>query len=163
MCACCRIAPALRPTPRNFHRYPTMKRPLLALAIPLFVAGAAWYSLSPAAAQTAADGKAAYEANCAACHQPDGRGLAGAFPPLAESDWLHGKSPADVVTTVLQGLEGEIVVNNVTYNSLMPAQSHISDADIAAIATYVMNSWGNPGGSITEEEVRAQREALAVS
>src|SRR5690554_2654739 len=143
-----------------------MKRPLLAFAIPLLLAGGAWYTLAPAAAQTGGagtDGKAAYEANCAACHQPDGRGLAGAFPPLAESDWLHGKTPADVVTTVLEGMEGEIVVNNVTYNSLMPAQSHISDADIAAIATYVMNSWGNPGGSITEEEVRAQRAALAVS
>ena len=140
-----------------------MKKPLLVFAIPLLVAGVAWHSLSPAAAQTATDGQAAYEANCAACHQPDGRGLAGAFPPLAASDWLHGKTPADVVTTVLEGLEGEIVVNNVTYNSLMPAQSHISDADIAAIATYVMNSWGNPGGGITEEEVRAQRSALAVS
>ena len=141
-----------------------MKRPLLVFAIPLLVAGGAWYSLSPAAAQDAAtQGKAAYEANCAACHQPDGRGLTGAFPPLAASDWLHGKTPADVVATVLEGLEGEIVVNNVTYNSLMPAQSHISDADIAAIATYVMNNWDNPGGSITEAEVQAQREALAVS
>ena len=141
-----------------------MKRPLLAFAIPLLLAGGAWYTLAPAAAQTGGagtDGKAAYEANCAACHQPDGRGLTGAFPPLAASDWLHGKTPADVVTTVLEGLEGEIVVNNVTYNSLMPAQSHISDADIAAIATYVMNQWDNPGGSLAGEEVAAQRAALA--
>src|SRR5690606_28941240 len=50
----------------------------------------------------------------------------------------------------------------ISYNSPMPAQSHVSDADIAAITTYVLNSWGNPGGSITEAEGAAQRTALAV-
>lgn len=146
-----------------------MKRPLFAVSIPLLLAGAAYLAFSHGAVDAFAaeagqvDGEAAYLANCAACHQPNGQGLAGAFPPLAGSDWLHGKTPADVVETVLAGLEGEIVVNNVTYNSLMPAQSHISDADIAAISTYVMNTWGNPGGSITAAEVTAQRAALAVS
>src|SRR5690606_26372683 len=133
-------------------RSPLMKRTTLALAIPLLLAGGA-----------ATGGEQAYLANCAACHQPDGKGLAGAFPPLAASDWLQGKTAADVATTVLTGLDGEIVVNGVTYNSLMPAQSHISDADIAAISTYVMNQWGNPGGSVTEAEVAARRTALAVS
>src|SRR5690625_1446987 len=93
-----RPAPPSRPhTPQPTQRYPLMKRPLLVLAIPLLAAGGAWYALSPAAAQDAApvaDGKAAYEGNCAACHQPNGQGLAGAFPPLAGSDWLHGKTPA---------------------------------------------------------------------
>lgn len=146
-----------------------MKRPLRAAAIPMVLAGGATIAFILGAADVHAaeaasrEGKAAYEANCAACHQADGGGLAGAFPPLAESDWLQGKTPADVVTTILKGLEGEVVVNNVTYNSVMPAQSHISDADIAAITTYVMNSWGNPGGSISAEEVAAQRTALAVS
>src|SRR5690606_20288088 len=114
----------------------------------------AWQAHGQSAGATAAPdpaaGEAPYLQNCAACHQPDGKGLAGAFPPLAASDWLAGKSPAEVASTVLSGLEGEIVVNGVTYNSLMPAQSHISDADIAAITTYVLNSWGNPGGSISE-------------
>jgi nitrite reductase (NO-forming)/hydroxylamine reductase len=108
-------------------------------------------------------GQATYLQNCAACHQPDGKGLAGAFPPLAGADWLKGKSPASIAATVLTGLQGELVVNGVTYNSVMPAQSHLSDAEIADVVTYVLNSWGNPGGRVTANEVKAQRTALAVS
>ncbi|HRO27839.1 MAG TPA: cytochrome D1 domain-containing protein, partial [Luteimonas sp.] len=143
-----------------------MKRTTLALAVavPLLLTGGAYRALAQGApADAASDGQKAYLDNCAACHQPDGKGLAGAFPPLAGSDWLQGKTPAEVASTVLTGLEGEIVVNGVTYDSLMPAQSHISDADIAAITTYVLNSWGNPGGSVSVAEVTAQRTALAVS
>ena len=106
-------------------------------------------------------GQATYLQNCAACHQPDGKGLTGAFPPLAASDWLEGKTPAEVATTVLTGLQGEMVVNNQTYNSVMPAQTHLSDAEIAETITYVLNNWDNPGGSITAEEVTALRASLA--
>ena len=141
-----------------------MKRTTLALcSVPLLLAGGAYQAFGQGGPPDPAAGKQAYEANCAACHQPDGKGLAGAFPPLAASDWLQGKTPAQVAATVLEGLQGEIVVNGVTYNSLMPAQSHLSDADIANITTYVLNSWGNPGGSITAAEVAKQRAALKVS
>ncbi|MEN1971685.1 cytochrome D1 domain-containing protein [Luteimonas sp. MJ204] len=144
-----------------------MKRSTLALAIPLLLAGGAYQVLGQGAgaatSDATTDGEQAYLQNCAACHQPDGRGLAGAFPPLAGSDWLQGKTAAEVASTVLKGLEGEIVVNGATYNSLMPAQSHISDADIAAITTYVLNRWDNPGGSITPAEVADRRAALQVS
>ena len=118
---------------------------------------------APLAAALESAGQATYLQNCAACHQPDGKGLAGAFPPLADADWLKGKTPAEVATTVLTGLQGELVVNGNTYNSEMPAQSHLSDAEIADAVNYILNNWGNPGGSITAEEVKAQRAALAVS
>ncbi len=118
---------------------------------------------APLAAALESAGQATYLQNCAACHQPDGKGLAGAFPPLADADWLKGKTPAEVATTVLTGLQGELVVNGNTYNSVMPAQSHLSDAEIADAVNYILNNWGNPGGSITAEEVKAQRAALAVS
>ena len=141
-----------------------MKRTTLALCfVPFLLAGGAYQAFGQGGPPDPAAGKQAYEANCAACHQPDGKGLAGAFPPLAASDWLKGKTPAQVAATVLEGLQGEIVVNGVTYNSVMPAQSHLSDADIANITTYVLNSWGNPGGSITAAEVAKQRAALKVS
>ena len=75
-----------------------MKRSILALAIPLVLA-AGGYRLITAdavAAESAAhpSGEKVYLDNCAACHQPDGKGLAGAFPPLAKSDWIAGKTPA---------------------------------------------------------------------
>ena len=116
----------------------------------------------PAAAQDNA-GQTAYQQNCAACHQPDGKGLAGAFPPLAGSDWIQGKAPTEIASSVLTGIQGEMVVSGVTYNNIMPAQSHLSDADIASIVTYVLNTWGNPGGKLSADEVKAERAALAVS
>jgi len=108
-------------------------------------------------------GEKTYLQNCAACHQADGKGLAGAFPPLADSDWLKGKTAKEVATTVLKGLQGEVVVNGETYNSVMPAQSHLSDAEIASTINYVLSSWGNKGGKIRASEVAALRKSLAVS
>ena len=114
--------------------------------------------------QSAAEqGKALYLANCAACHQPEGSGLPGAFPPLAKSDYLTAHGPAAVAGIVLKGLSGKLVVNGVEYNNLMPAMSHLSDGDVAAIVNFVYASWDNPGGTVSADEVKAQRASLAVS
>ncbi|HRF83370.1 MAG: c-type cytochrome [Proteobacteria bacterium] len=134
-----------------------MKRTTLALTVPLLLAA------SGAFAADQPNGEKVFLDNCAACHQPDGKGLPGAFPPLAKSDWLASKTPAEVASTVLTGLQGEVVVNGQTFDSLMPAQSHLSDADIAAAVTYIRGQWGNPGGSISADEVKALRAKLAVS
>ena len=107
-------------------------------------------------------GEAAYLANCAACHQPTGKGLAGAFPPLAASDYLLA-DPEKSVGEVLEGLSGSITVNGQEYNSVMPSQAHISDAELANIFTYVLNSWGNSGGEVTQERVAAIRSERGVS
>ncbi|MEZ5462542.1 cytochrome c [Dokdonella sp.] len=56
-------------------------------------------------------GKAAYMANCAACQQPDGKCLAGAFPPLANADYLNERSGADIAGDVLKGITGELTVH----------------------------------------------------
>ncbi|MBZ0221652.1 MAG: c-type cytochrome [Dokdonella sp.] len=108
-------------------------------------------------------GEATYKANCAACHQPDGKGLQGAFPPLAASDYLLSHKPLDVAGMVLKGITGEITVNGTKYNNVMPAQSHLSDADIAAVINYVYASWGNKGGSVAVKDVADLRNSLAVS
>lgn len=110
-----------------------------------------------------AAGQASYMANCMACHQPTGLGLAGAFPPLANSDSFAKLKPADVVSNILQGKTGVLTVNGVQYNNIMPAQTHISDQDIANIVTYVFNSWGNQGGSISTEQVAAIRSGVGAS
>ena len=94
-------------------------------------------------------GEAVYLANCAACHQPTGAGLPGAFPPLAGSDYLLD-DPARALTGLLQGLTGPITVNGTQYNSVMPPQGHLSDQDLANVMTYILNSWGNRGGEIKE-------------
>jgi len=93
---------------------------------------------------------------CSACHQPTGLGLPGAFPPLAKSDYLL-KEPKRAIDIVLRGLQGEIVVNKVKYNSVMPAMTQLTDQEIANVLTYALNSWGNEGGTINSTEVAAAR------
>ena len=106
-----------------------------------------------------AKGEAAFLANCAACHQPNGQGLPGAFPPLAESDYLKGDRK-QVMAAALFGLSGPITVNGVDYNGVMPSLGHLTDADLAAALTYVFGSWGNDGAAVGEKEVAALRAEL---
>ena len=100
-------------------------------------------------------GKDKYMATCVACHQANGQGIEGAFPPLAKSDYLN----ADVdraIDIVLHGKTGEITVNGKKYNSVMTAQA-LSDEEVANVLTYVYNSWGNSKKEVTPEMVKAVR------
>jgi nitrite reductase (NO-forming)/hydroxylamine reductase len=106
-----------------------------------------------------ARGEAVYLANCAACHQPNGQGLVGAFPPLAGSDYLLGER-RQVMQAALFGLSGPITVNGVDYNGVMPSMGYLSDEDLAAALTYVLGSWGNTGSAVSVEEVAALRAEL---
>jgi nitrite reductase (NO-forming)/hydroxylamine reductase len=106
-----------------------------------------------------AKGEAIYLANCSACHQPNGTGLAGAFPPLASSDFLKGDRKK-VMGAALFGLSGPITVNGVEYNGVMPSLGHLSDEDLAAALTYVLGSWGNDGAAVSVAEVAALRVEL---
>lgn len=102
-------------------------------------------SVAVAAAPDAAAGKKVFEANCAACHQPTGTGLPGAFPPLAKSDYLNGQPVDSIINVVLKGLNKPITVNGVKYSTAMPPLVGLSDADVANVLTYVYGSWGNSG------------------
>ena len=98
--------------------------------------------------------------NCIACHQASGEGVPGTYPPLKGSNWL-GKSPEVLARIVLNGLSGEIVVNGNTFNNVMtPFNNTLSDKDIAAVLSYVRNSWGNSHPIVEEAEVAAVRAAV---
>lgn len=102
-------------------------------------------------------GKQIYSQTCFACHQGEGQGIKGAFPPLAKSDYLN----ADVnraIDIVLKGKSGEITVNGEKYNSVMTRQI-ISPEEIADVLTYVYNSWGNNKSVVTTTMVKARRNA----
>lgn len=101
------------------------------------------------------NGMILYETNCAACHQKQGEGLAGAFPPLAKSDYLMALKDKGVGIP-LHGLSGKIKVNGKIYDGVMP-QMQLSDDEIASIMTYVRNSWGNKGDLVTAAEVQKSR------
>ncbi|RLA27832.1 MAG: nitrite reductase, partial [Gammaproteobacteria bacterium] len=103
------------------------------------------------------NGAELFAANCAACHQADGKGLPGAFPPLAGSDYIK-EDPWRLVEATVNGLSGPMTVNGAEYNNVMPAMSYLSDDELSAIVTYVLNSWGNAGGQFSAEQIGRYRE-----
>jgi nitrite reductase (NO-forming) len=107
-------------------------------------------------------GEALFAGTCSTCHQANGQGLEGVFPPLAGSDWIKA-DPKRVPNVILHGLTGPVTVNGKEYNSVMPPMSQLTDDEVANISTYVLNSWGNPGGHVTKEEAAAIRKGPGLS
>jgi mono/diheme cytochrome c family protein len=114
-----------------------MKRLSLALMLTL--------AAGPAFAQP--DGKAVFTTNCQACHQAAGTGIKGAFPALAGDPFVTGE-PSVLTARVLTGKGG------------MPAFGpQLSDAEIAAVLSYIRSAWGNHAGAVTPAQVSAARAA----
>ncbi len=107
-------------------------------------------------------GAVVYTTYCAPCHQADGNGVAGQFPPLAGSEWVLGEGPNRIIRIVLHGLQGPIEVKGQAYNNAMNAfRDSLSDAEIAAAISYIRNSWGNKASVVKPDEVVALRGATA--
>ncbi len=102
-------------------------------------------------------GKAVYDSSCAACHQPDGKGVSGVFPPLANSDFFQQR-PYEMAHIVLNGRSGEMVVNGEHYNGVMPPQD-LSDDDIAAVINYVSVDLNKGKAVLTPTQVRDMRKS----
>lgn len=99
----------------------------------------------PASEVYLAVGGALYSSKCAACHQANGAGLPGAFPPLAKSEWVE-ESPFIPLLVAANGLNGPIEVAGQKYNSVMASQnvaSDFNDFQLAALVYFLQNSWGN--------------------
>ena len=95
--------------------------------------------------------------NCAACHQVNGRGLEGSFPPLAGSDFLNADKRR-AIGVVVHGLQGPVTVNGQVYDGVMPAL-RLTDDEVANVLTYVYSQWGNAGFVVTPNEVAAVRRS----
>ncbi len=108
------------------------------------------------AEERVAFGRRVYAANCVACHQANGQGIPGAFPPLAGSDFLNADKHR-AIDVVLNGLDGVITVNGNTLDGVMPAML-LSDDDVANVLTYVYSQWGNSGLVVLPSEVGAVRQ-----
>ena len=105
---------------------------------------------------TGAGGQILYQTYCVGCHQAEGQGIPGTFPPLAKSDYLMADT-SRTIQTVLNGLSGPVQVNGQQYDGTMPPMGHLKDEDIADILTYVRSSWGNTGSPVSAAEVAAVR------
>lgn len=97
--------------------------------------------------QYAIEGKALYEANCANCHQKNGTGLGKLIPPIYQSDYFLEDIPR-TAKIIKHGQKGEITVNGVLYNQEMPANTRLTNIEIAHIMTYLYNIWGSEAGVI---------------
>ncbi|MGB3618497.1 MAG: cytochrome c [Catalinimonas sp.] len=105
-----------------------------------------------------AAGGEVYGQYCIVCHQQDGNGVTGVFPPMTDPEWIAGDDER-LISVILNGLEGKIEVSGETYNQAMPAHDFLTDEEVAGVLTYVRNSFGNAAGEITPEQVAAQRGA----
>lgn len=168
-----------REKPDPHEQAQPIPRPLLML-VPLLVAtGAAYIGVSDvntpagwgdgrqveelagakASGRAASDGAVLFASLCAACHQANGQGLPGVFPPLAGSEWVNGRD-STVAAIVLHGITGSLSVKGSTFNGAMPAfGGQLSDEQIAAVLSFLRGQWGNHATPVTPETVAQARDA----
>jgi len=98
-------------------------------------------------------GERIYKQNCLACHQGEGQGIEGAFPPLANADYLNA-SKTTAIQAVKNGMTGKVKVNGKEYNGVMPSLG-LSDEEIANVLSYIYDSWGNSKIEVSTADVAA--------
>src|SRR5690606_14822194 len=107
---------------------------------------------SPKFSQYYVQGEQLYTIHCSNCHQKTGKGLGRIYPPLDTSDFMD-VSIDRVICIIRNGLEGEIIVNGISYNQGMPGFPSLSDLEIAQITTYIYNTWSHERGMIDVKQV----------
>ena len=102
-------------------------------------------------------GQKQFNLNCASCHQSNGQGVSGQYPPLAGAEWVVG-SPKRLAAIVLDGLEGPVTVKGAIYNGAMASwKGSLNDKKLSSILTFIRQAWGNTAAPITEEQMAAFR------
>jgi glucose/arabinose dehydrogenase/cytochrome c5 len=107
----------------------------------------------------AAPGEKVYDIYCSTCHQKDGKGASGRFPPLAGTDWVTGDKTR-LITLVLNGLDGTITVNGESFINAMPQHSFLTDEEAANVLSYIRQNFGNKASAIKPEEVKKIRNSI---
>lgn len=120
------------------------------------------YQPKSGAAAMMAEGKRTFDSICAACHGENGEGKPGQAPPLAGSEWVNAAGFKRIVEIPQLGLQGQVNVEGQAWNLQMaPMGAALSDSDLAAVLTYIRGSWGNKGGPVSPDDVKAIRAAIA--
>ena|SRR5688572_14679358 len=117
---------------------------------------------APAADAAAKRGEAVYQEHCLTCHQADGGGVPNLQPPLLDSAWVKGE-PQPLAAFVLTGGFNSAARTDGANHNVMPAFPQISDADLAALLTYVRWSFGDKTGPVSVADVAAARKSLPPS
>jgi mono/diheme cytochrome c family protein len=101
-------------------------------------------------------GEGVYKAYCITCHQSNGTGVPGMYPPLTPNAYIENKD--SIIHVVLNGIKGEIAVDGEVFNNFMAPHSHLSDQELAGVISYVRSSFGNSFDPVTAEEVASARK-----
>ncbi len=105
-------------------------------------------------------GKKIFVANCATCHQLNGEGIPGQFPPLKGSEWAQGNDER-IIRIVLNGLSGPITVEGKEFNNVMTAVgATLKDDQIANVLSYVRQEWGNKAPDVEPDTVAKVRTEI---
>jgi len=111
----------------------------------------------PAEETTANPGQGIYMKYCMACHQASGSGVPGMYPTLQKTDWVHGDK-SRLIGLLLNGQQGEIMVNGQVFRGVMPKHQYLTDEQIADVLTYVRSNFGNSADAVLPEEVANIRQ-----
>lgn len=104
-------------------------------------------------------GSALYKQYCLTCHQADGSGVPRMNPPLIKTSYVTGDKQK-IIKWVLQGSVEKVPIDGQTYSNNMPAQSYLTDQQIADVLTYIRSSFGNKSSAITATDVKTVRASL---
>ncbi|MBK8442938.1 MAG: cytochrome c [Sphingobacteriales bacterium] len=108
--------------------------------------------------QVLAQGKKIYNKRCAICHLENGNGIEGTFPPLVQSDFL-AKNLEKAIHGTANGMHETIVVNGVSYQQAMPPPvPDLSNEELSAVITYILNEFDNGGGTVSVEQAARARQ-----
>jgi mono/diheme cytochrome c family protein len=132
-----------------------MLKKLLFTVIVSFI-GLSFISFTKGHIQDIKKGKEVYTQYCQNCHMENGEGQPGIQPPLAKTAYL--KDTKKIISVILEGQSGEIIVNGKKYNGIMPAQAYLTDVQIADVLTYIRRSWGNKYPVVTPAQVKKERK-----
>jgi nitrite reductase (NO-forming) / hydroxylamine reductase len=106
-------------------------------------------------------GARAYQTHCQACHQADGTGLRGAFPPLKDNPRVGGNGNF-LIEVILSGQTGPLEVAGVQYNGVMPPMHYLSDEDIANITAHVIQAFSDGRSDVQASDVQEKRIELGL-
>lgn len=105
-------------------------------------------------------GENIYSVNCTACHNSNGKGIDNLAAGLANNPGLQADDAASIITTILQGGRGAVTQGNPTSGAMPSFAWKLSDQQVAAVATYIRNAWGNAATPVSADEVAKQRAKL---
>lgn len=114
-------------------------------------------SIAAQAARKRINGATIYANNCASCHQNNGQGIEGVFPPMAGDPVVTAEDPTEHIQIVLYGLQGKAIEGTEYQGIMQPFSQLLSDEEVAAVINHERTSWGNNAPTVTAEDVAKVR------